>query len=138
MSDSTATVARSPRSMAWARRRLALAEFSREFSHNRAGMVGLIFLVVVIVLALLAPVLAPSWMLDVTKLLDQPRFAPPSLAPIPVLTRREKLAENARWTREFLVPWVHRRITGRSSGDTVSPKHPTLSRVSDSSSHGVR
>ena len=80
MSGSTATVARSPRSMAWARRRLALAEFSREFSHNRAGMVGLIFLVVVIVLALLAPVLAPSWMLDVTKLLDQPRFAPPSLA----------------------------------------------------------
>ena len=80
MSGATATVARSPRSMAWARRRRALAEFSREFSHNRAGMVGLIFLVVVIVLALLAPVLAPSWMLDVTKLLDQPRFAPPSLA----------------------------------------------------------
>ena len=36
---------------------------------------------------------------------------------------------NAQWTREFLVPWVHRRITGRSSGDTVSAKHPSLSSV---------
>lgn len=53
-------------------------------------------------------------------------LAPPATAPIPVLGRREKLAENARWTKEFLVPWVHRRLTGRSSGDTVSPKRPTL------------
>ncbi|MGJ4845340.1 MULTISPECIES: ABC transporter permease [unclassified Leifsonia] len=76
----TATARRSPRSMAWARRRDAFGSFCREFSHSRAGMAGLIFLVVVILLALLAPVLAPSWMLDVTKLLDQPRFAPPSIA----------------------------------------------------------
>lgn len=48
---------------------------------------------------------------------------------LPVLGRREALAANARWTREFLVPWVHRRVTGRSSGDTVSAKHPALSRV---------
>lgn len=50
----------------------------------------------------------------------------PPLAPIPVLGRRERLAENARWTREFLVPWVHRRLTGRSSGDGLDPKRPTL------------
>ncbi len=50
----------------------------------------------------------------------------PPLAPIPVLDRREKLAENARWTREFLVPWIHRRLTGRSSGDGLDPKRPTL------------
>ncbi|WP_082581527.1 ABC transporter permease [Leifsonia sp. Root227] len=80
MSGTTATAARSPRSMAWARRRHAFGGFCREFSHSRAGMAGLIFLVVVILLALLAPVLAPSWMLDVTKLLEQPRFAPPSFA----------------------------------------------------------
>lgn len=53
-------------------------------------------------------------------------LTPPATAPIPVLSRREKVAENARWTKEFLVPWVSRRLTGRSSGDTVSPKRPTL------------
>ncbi|QCX26312.1 SGNH/GDSL hydrolase family protein [Nocardioides jishulii] len=49
--------------------------------------------------------------------------------PAPVLTRKEALAENARWTREFLGPWIHRRLTGRSSGDSVSPKHPALERI---------
>ncbi|MDI6908721.1 SGNH/GDSL hydrolase family protein [Nocardioides sp.] len=53
----------------------------------------------------------------------------PSLAPIPVLDRRERLAANARWSREFLAPWVHRRLTGRSSGDQVRPKYPTLVNV---------
>lgn len=47
----------------------------------------------------------------------------------PVLARREQWQENARWTREFLGPWIHRRVTGRSSGDGVSPKRPTLERV---------
>ncbi|GGD08577.1 SGNH/GDSL hydrolase family protein [Nocardioides daphniae] len=51
------------------------------------------------------------------------------VAPPPVLTRKEALVENARWTKEFLGPWIHRRLTGRSSGDTVSPKHPTLERI---------
>lgn len=32
------------------------------------------------------------------------------------------------WAREFLVPWIGRRLTGRSSGDNVSPKRPTLRR----------
>ena len=36
--------------------------------------------------------------------------------------RRETWGANADWAREFLVPWVHRRLTGRSSGDTVSPR----------------
>ncbi|MBE7325799.1 SGNH/GDSL hydrolase family protein [Nocardioides sp. Y6] len=49
--------------------------------------------------------------------------------PAPVLSRKEALAENVRWTKEFLGPWIHRRLTGRSSGDTVSPKHPTLERI---------
>jgi lysophospholipase L1-like esterase len=46
--------------------------------------------------------------------------------PVARTGRRGQLAENARWTREFLVPWIHRRITGRSSGDGISPKRPTL------------
>jgi hypothetical protein len=56
-------------------------------------------------------------------------LTPPAIAPIPVLDRRARLAENARWTREFLVPWVHRRLTGRSSGDLVDPKRPTLATI---------
>lgn len=71
---------RAPHSMAWARRRRAAGTFCREFAHHKAGMAGLIFLVVVIVVAALAPVIAPASMLDVTKLLDAPRFAPPSWA----------------------------------------------------------
>jgi hypothetical protein len=54
---------------------------------------------------------------------------PVTVGPLPVLGRRETWAANAQWTREFLVPWVHRRLTGRSSGDTVAPKHPALSSV---------
>lgn len=49
--------------------------------------------------------------------------------PMPVLARKEALIENARWTREFLGPWIGRRLTGKSSGDTVSPKHPTWDRL---------
>ncbi|RYB94359.1 SGNH/GDSL hydrolase family protein [Nocardioides oleivorans] len=54
---------------------------------------------------------------------------PVELDPLPVLGRRDQLRANAQWTREFLVPWVHRRVTGRSSGDTVSAKRPGLSEV---------
>lgn len=49
--------------------------------------------------------------------------------PPPHRTRREQLRENARWTREFLLPWIHRRLTGRSSGDSINPKRPTLQSV---------
>lgn len=48
---------------------------------------------------------------------------------LPEMTKREALAHNARWTKEFLAPWIHRRLTGRSSGDSVVPKHPTLDRI---------
>ncbi|MBS3181644.1 MULTISPECIES: ABC transporter permease [Leucobacter] len=70
---------RSPRYYAWARRRAALHDFWDQFRHHRAGMVGLGFLVLIAVVAVLAPVLAPAHMLDVTTLVDQERFAPPSL-----------------------------------------------------------
>ena len=60
-------------------------------------------------------------------------LAPVVLDPLPVLPRREQWAANAQWTREFLVPWVHRRVTGRSSGDTVSAKRPGLSSVTRAS-----
>ncbi|MCD6639263.1 MAG: SGNH/GDSL hydrolase family protein [Nocardioides sp.] len=53
----------------------------------------------------------------------------PALEDLPVKGRREQLLDNARWTREFLGPWIHRRVTGRSSGDGVTPKRPSLEPV---------
>jgi lysophospholipase L1-like esterase len=50
--------------------------------------------------------------------------------PAPVLSRGEQLRAHAIWTRDFAAPWVHRRLTGRSSGDTVSPKRPALAPIS--------
>jgi hypothetical protein len=44
----------------------------------------------------------------------------------PALSAREQRAANLAWARTHLAPWVHRRVTGRSSGDGVSPKRPTL------------
>ncbi|VXB98165.1 SGNH/GDSL hydrolase family protein [Nocardioides sp. AX2bis] len=41
---------------------------------------------------------------------------------------RQRLRENAAWTRESALPWVHRRLTGRSSGDGLAPRYPTLGR----------
>ena len=43
----------------------------------------------------------------------------------PVLTPREQRAANAQWVREHLGPWVHRRVTGRSSGDGLAPRWAT-------------
>lgn len=71
---------RSARAVVWARRGAAARDFWNEFRHHRAGMIGLVVLVLIIVAALLAPALAPQRMLDVTQLLDNPRYAPPSVA----------------------------------------------------------
>ncbi|HSD81509.1 MAG TPA: SGNH/GDSL hydrolase family protein [Solirubrobacteraceae bacterium] len=43
--------------------------------------------------------------------------------------RHELLAAEAAWTRRHLVPWVGRRIRGRSSGDGIEPKRPRLEPV---------
>jgi hypothetical protein len=38
--------------------------------------------------------------------------------------------EDARWAREYLVPWVNRRLHGTSSGDGRSAKRPALEPIS--------
>jgi hypothetical protein len=38
--------------------------------------------------------------------------------------------EDARWAREYLAPWVNRRLHGTSSGDGVVAKRPALTPVS--------
>ena len=37
--------------------------------------------------------------------------------------------EDARWAREYLLPWVSRRLHGTSSGDGLSAKRPSLQPV---------
>ena len=60
----------------------------------------------------------------------EPRFAwreplPPARRPLP----GAKTWSDVRWLVTFLVPWIKRRLTGRSSGDGVPPKRPELTRV---------
>lgn len=44
--------------------------------------------------------------------------------PLPKRSWRKARVDDITWAREHLAPWVVRRITGRSSGDTLSPKRP--------------
>jgi lysophospholipase L1-like esterase len=56
-------------------------------------------------------------------------IAEPELPPRPERSRAEARRENMQWAREHAVPWVHRRVTGRSSGDAVVAKRPALGPV---------
>lgn len=50
-------------------------------------------------------------------------------APLPPLshaTWTEQRLADATWARVHLLPWIGRRLTGRSSGDGLPPKRPTL------------
>ena len=49
---------------------------------------------------------------------------PFSPEPLPARRWREARAEDIGWAREFLVPWVLRRVRHQSSGDLVTPKRP--------------
>ena len=48
------------------------------------------------------------------------------LDPAPPRPTREVLAQEAAWVRGFVVPWIGRRLRGRSSGDGRTPKRPEL------------
>jgi lysophospholipase L1-like esterase len=47
------------------------------------------------------------------------------LEPPPPRSRQQAWREDAAWVREHVVPWVGRRLRGRSSGDGLPPKRPT-------------
>ncbi len=58
-----------------------------------------------------------------------PLDADPPLAPVPAMARGAWVAarrEDARWAREYLAPWVNRRLHGTSSGDGRTAKRPAL------------
>lgn len=65
-----------PRTLAWTRRRRALTGFCREFVRNRAGVFGLLVLLLCVAIALLAPYLTPSHALSVTDATGTPMAAP--------------------------------------------------------------
>ncbi|HEY1104867.1 MAG TPA: SGNH/GDSL hydrolase family protein [Agromyces sp.] len=44
--------------------------------------------------------------------------------PVPTTTWRQARVEDLAWAREYLVPWVVRRIRHQSSGDFISAKRP--------------
>jgi hypothetical protein len=63
-----------------------------------------------------------------------PLDADPPLAPVPAIAiaRAAWVAarrEDARWAREYLAPWVNRRLHGTSSGDGITAKRPSLEEV---------
>lgn len=53
----------------------------------------------------------------------------PEIPEQPQRSRAEARRESLRWAREHAGPWVHRRLTGRSSGDLVTAKRPTLAPI---------
>lgn len=56
----------------------------------------------------------------------------PELPPVPSQSWLAARQADLRWARRHLAPWVHRRLTGRSSGDLVRPKRPELTPVDSS------
>ncbi|WP_104091076.1 SGNH/GDSL hydrolase family protein [Arthrobacter sp. GMC3] len=54
------------------------------------------------------------------------RIPMPELPPIPVKTMAETVKDNAAWTKEYVGPWVSRRLRGVSSGDNLLPRWPEL------------
>ena len=54
---------------------------------------------------------------------------PLELGARPVLTAKQRRAANTEWAKSYAAPWVKRRLTGTSSGDSLSPRWPTLAPV---------
>jgi lysophospholipase L1-like esterase len=57
-------------------------------------------------------------------------LAPLSPTEAPELSAAAQRRADLEWARSHLVPWVSRRVTGRSSGDGVTPKRPALAPIS--------
>lgn len=59
---------------------------------------------------------------------ENPRYAVP-LEEAPLSTLRERSRENLDWAKVHVGPWVKRRLTGTSSGDSRVAKYPTLEEI---------
>jgi lysophospholipase L1-like esterase len=49
--------------------------------------------------------------------------------------RKAQIRGQALWLRDHAVPWVQRRLTGKSSGDGIEPKRPTLLPIEPAPTH---
>lgn len=54
------------------------------------------------------------------------RIPLPELPPVLARTSTETFRDNAAWTKEYVGPWVSRRLRGVSSGDSLSARWPVL------------
>lgn len=57
------------------------------------------------------------------------QLEPLTPAAAPTLSPAQQRRADIAWARQHLAPWIHRRMTGRSSGDGVTPKRPTLTPI---------
>jgi len=57
-------------------------------------------------------------------------WADPLPAAVPI-SRTDAARANAQWAREYVGPWVRRRLRGQSSGDAISAKRPTVTPFKD-------
>ena len=55
-----------------------------------------------------------------------PQLEPQHPEPLPARSWRAARVDDMGWAREYLVPWVVRRVRHQTSGDTIRPKRPTL------------
>ncbi|MFT3715441.1 MAG: SGNH/GDSL hydrolase family protein [Gordonia sp. (in: high G+C Gram-positive bacteria)] len=51
-------------------------------------------------------------------------LAPLPLPDVPVQSRRQRIAGDAAWAKDFLAPWIGRRLRGESSGDDLPARYP--------------
>jgi lysophospholipase L1-like esterase len=61
----------------------------------------------------------------------------PTLEPSPPRAPAQRRRENLLWAKEYMAPWVERRLRGTSSGDGISPKSTALEVISPPSSTRV-
>lgn len=73
------------------------------------------------------------------QLLELPGTDDSWLAPLPApppAGLRDRIAHDLAWGRDYLVPWLWRRVRGRSAGDDRTAKRPALSPMQAASPPG--
>jgi hypothetical protein len=60
-----------------------------------------------------------------------------SLPPARPRRRHQVAAREVRWAGRYMVPWIVRRLRGRSSGDGIVAKRPNLTPLLDTGGRGA-